>query len=89
MQTEPLKHGLAKLLSKYHGGYNRTLNGVLVYYQILCNIKELIGTVFMKVLKMKKKGGEEVKKEVKWRGRENTRLEASCKHALSLNFDQC
>lgn len=35
----------------------RTLNGVLVYYQILCNIKELIGTVFMKVLKMKKRGG--------------------------------
>lgn len=91
MQTEPLKHGLAKLLSKYHGGYNS--QNFKWCTSILSNSVQHKGTYWYCLYEgaedEKKRGGEEVKKEVKWRRRENTRLEASCKRALSLNFDQC
>lgn len=56
VQTEPLKHGLAKLLPKYHGGYNSQD----FKWCILSNSVQHKGTYWYclyKVLKMKIKGG--------------------------------
>lgn len=69
-QQSPLKHGLAKFVSKYLGDCNSlvclsiylpyylftSLQLEWVSYHILCNPKELCGSFFIKVLKLEKNG---------------------------------
>lgn len=62
----------------------RTLNGVS--YKIVGDTKELFGTLFMKVLKMKKKGGR--RGGSKGRGKYQIRGLRKM-YFILLNFSQC